>query len=55
VAGCCVCGDEPSGSCATELVSYSCVPKSNVGLGMILIGLFPTVKVLYALCVNRCL
>jgi hypothetical protein len=21
VAGCCVCGDEPSGSCATELVS----------------------------------
>jgi hypothetical protein len=24
VAGCCECGDEPSGSCATELVSYSC-------------------------------
>jgi hypothetical protein len=23
VAGCCECGDEPSGSCATELVSYS--------------------------------
>jgi hypothetical protein len=22
VAGCCVCGDEPSGSCATELVSF---------------------------------
>jgi hypothetical protein len=22
VAGCCECGDEPSGSCATELVSY---------------------------------
>jgi hypothetical protein len=21
-AGCCECGDEPSGSCATELVSY---------------------------------
>jgi hypothetical protein len=21
VAGCCECGDEPSGSCATELVS----------------------------------
>jgi hypothetical protein len=24
VAGCCECGDEPSGSCATELVSYTC-------------------------------
>jgi hypothetical protein len=23
VAGCCECGDEPSGSCATELVSFS--------------------------------
>jgi hypothetical protein len=23
VVGCCECGDEPSGSCATELVSYS--------------------------------
>jgi hypothetical protein len=23
VAGCCKCGDEPSGSCATELVSYN--------------------------------
>jgi hypothetical protein len=23
VAGCCECGDEPSGSCATELVSLS--------------------------------
>jgi hypothetical protein len=22
VAGCCQCDDEPSGSCATELVSY---------------------------------
>jgi hypothetical protein len=22
VAGCCECGDEPSGSCATELVTY---------------------------------
>jgi hypothetical protein len=22
VAGCCECGDEPSGSCAMELVSY---------------------------------
>jgi hypothetical protein len=22
VAGCCECGDEPSGSCATELVRY---------------------------------
>jgi hypothetical protein len=25
-AGCCECGDEPSGSCATELVSYSSEP-----------------------------
>jgi hypothetical protein len=24
VAGCCECGDEPSGSCATELVSAGC-------------------------------
>jgi hypothetical protein len=23
VAGCCECGDKPSGSCATELVSYT--------------------------------
>jgi hypothetical protein len=23
VVGCCECGDEPSGSCATELVSYT--------------------------------
>jgi hypothetical protein len=23
VAGCCECGDEPSGSCVMELVSYS--------------------------------
>jgi hypothetical protein len=23
MAGCCECGDEPSGSCAMELVSYS--------------------------------
>jgi hypothetical protein len=26
VAGCCECGDEPSGSCATELVSYFLLP-----------------------------
>jgi hypothetical protein len=30
VAGCCECGDEPSGSCAMELVSYRwgglCIP-----------------------------
>jgi hypothetical protein len=25
VAGCCECGDEPSGSCATGLVSYTVV------------------------------
>jgi hypothetical protein len=26
VAGCCECGDEPSGSCATELVSFTLIP-----------------------------
>jgi hypothetical protein len=25
VAGCCECGDEPSGSCATELVSLDLI------------------------------
>jgi hypothetical protein len=25
LAGCCECGDEPSGSCVTELVSYICI------------------------------
>jgi hypothetical protein len=29
VAGCCECGDEPSGPCATELVSY-CVTAVQV-------------------------
>jgi hypothetical protein len=24
-AGCCECGDEPSGSCATKLVNYVCM------------------------------
>jgi hypothetical protein len=28
VAGCCECGDEPSGSCATELVSF--MPDKNI-------------------------
>jgi hypothetical protein len=33
VAGCCECGDEPSGSCATELVSFNMenVEASSVG------------------------
>jgi hypothetical protein len=30
VAGCCECGDEPSGSCATELVSYIFFTKHEV-------------------------
>jgi hypothetical protein len=31
VAGCCECGDEPSGSCATELVSYIILlPTTNL-------------------------
>jgi hypothetical protein len=29
VAGCCECGDEPSGSCATELVSYG-IPRWKI-------------------------
>jgi hypothetical protein len=29
VAGCCECGDEPSGSCATELVSLIVVVKNT--------------------------
>jgi hypothetical protein len=33
VAGCCECGDESSGSCATELViSDSCEPGSSVSI-----------------------
>jgi hypothetical protein len=28
VAGCCECGDEPSASCATELVSYIILPQT---------------------------
>jgi hypothetical protein len=36
VAGCCECGDEPSGSCATELVSKCVMP---LGVGML--GLSP--------------
>jgi hypothetical protein len=29
VAGCCECSDEPSGSCATELVGISTVRKNT--------------------------
>jgi hypothetical protein len=33
MAGCCECGDEPSGSCATKLVSYRpvrlCIPCTD--------------------------
>jgi hypothetical protein len=32
VAGCCECGDEPLGSCATELVSIDLI---NVGIIMV--------------------
>jgi hypothetical protein len=40
VAGCCECGDEPSGSCATELVSQSTVTVSvHVSLFFILLFL----------------
>jgi hypothetical protein len=31
VAGCCECGDEPSGSCATELVSYGSTSVKLMG------------------------
>jgi hypothetical protein len=30
VLGCCECGDEPSGSCATELVSYPIRQSSSI-------------------------
>jgi hypothetical protein len=30
VAGCCECGDEPSGSCATELVVLGWGPNSRL-------------------------
>jgi hypothetical protein len=33
VAGCCECGDEPSGSCATELVSYGERRWNDIGKG----------------------
>jgi hypothetical protein len=33
VAGCCECGDEPSGSCATELVSSVVYTNTIVGIG----------------------
>jgi hypothetical protein len=32
VAGCCECGDEPSGSCATELVSYCNSPLTGTSM-----------------------
>jgi hypothetical protein len=31
MAGCCECGDEPSGSCATELVRYIVFQKCTWG------------------------
>jgi hypothetical protein len=34
-AGCCECGDEPSGSCATELVTRVLMPR-NVPLAVAL-------------------
>jgi hypothetical protein len=38
VAGCCECGDEPSGSCATELVSYEVTSSAGFpGFGTIII------------------
>jgi hypothetical protein len=37
VAGCCECGDEPSGSCVTELVSYTILHvSSNIPLVMVI-------------------
>jgi hypothetical protein len=34
VAGCCECGDEPSGSCATELVSQVPVAWPPISLDL---------------------
>jgi hypothetical protein len=36
VAGCCECGDEPSGSCATELVSRIPYPYSSTRCNILL-------------------
>jgi hypothetical protein len=36
VVGCCECGDEPSGSCATELVRYDTALSSEPDTLMIL-------------------
>jgi hypothetical protein len=43
VAGCFECGDEPSGSCATELVSYRNINKS-LNLMQIFLLLFVTYR-----------
>jgi hypothetical protein len=41
VAGCCECGDEPSGSRATELVSFRLIIKQEV-MGRTNMPTFPT-------------
>jgi hypothetical protein len=42
VAGCGECGDEPSGSCATELVSFKKTTDFNFGLtGVTYVGYVP--------------
>jgi hypothetical protein len=40
VAGCCECGDEPLGSCATELVSLG-IYSTNVALSFCYIIVLP--------------
>jgi hypothetical protein len=37
VAGCCECGDEPSGSCATELVHHTSWPTCNSDVQKVLL------------------
>jgi hypothetical protein len=41
VTGCCECGDEPSGSCATELVSYAVANYSKRIFSTFLHALIP--------------
>jgi hypothetical protein len=48
VAGCCECGDEPLGSCATELVSYiSYTTNKNICINLLNIVYFALVTVIF--------
>jgi hypothetical protein len=47
VAGCCECGDEPSGSCATELVGVRiCGHRMALGQAFLQVHLFSPVNII---------